>query len=157
MVAARLGERLRHLVGKMHVAFDPDAEALPEVATALALLEEAIGVDLPKWRDCVKPNGRPRQMGQVLAKKIKSLRNKLAFARNKLAAQKKSNRRRGSRRGSKTGRAVSPLSSSRRLCLPRLCRVGVPSLRLGLTWLVLARSGLRGGPLRGAAVPSAQS
>ena len=85
-MAAYLGRRLRHRIGQFHLAFDPDAEALPDIANALRDLEAAVDGDLPPWDDgdtLRRKRGRPRPLGQEAAAKTKSLRNKLFYARHK--------------------------------------------------------------------------
>ena len=86
MVAPSLGRRLRFLAQLAREALGADAEALPDVVDALQRFEDTVNVDLPMWRDAQTPAGRPRQVGLPgVERRIKALRNKLAYAKRRRA------------------------------------------------------------------------
>ena len=88
MVAANLGRRLRYLVRLAREALGDGAEAqvLPDVADALQRFEDSVNTDLPVWRDAQWPTGGRREVEYPgLVRRIKTLKNKLAYAKSRRA------------------------------------------------------------------------
>ena len=81
MPAAGLARRLYYLLKLFHEALAPEAASFPEIQHALQQLQHAVVADLPRFEERKRKRGRDRPVGASLELSMKSLRNKLGYAR----------------------------------------------------------------------------